>query len=164
MQLVLFKPIDRALSDATIPGHTGPGSNGNEGVLCIPQSSSITGTSPSDCLVSYPGNLLGWGGVLPFCKSAVGVFYSPIRLGKIFFYSTPSTRSILKWLMFVFFFLKNRSIVPKFKPKHLLWDLTHIFPCSFHSLKHSSDSSFGNTIIYTIMFFLISLTVCKRQF
>ena len=29
--------------------------DGNEGVLHIPQSSSITGTSPSDCLVSYPG-------------------------------------------------------------------------------------------------------------
>ena len=30
---------------------SGPGSDGNEGVLCIPQSSSIIGTSPSDCLV-----------------------------------------------------------------------------------------------------------------
>ena len=29
------------------------------GVLCIPQSSSITGTSPSDCLVFYPGHSLG---------------------------------------------------------------------------------------------------------
>ena len=34
---------------------------GNEGVLCISQSSSIAGTSPSDCLVSYSGNSLGWG-------------------------------------------------------------------------------------------------------
>ena len=33
--------------------------NGNEGVLRIPQSSSITGTSPLDCLVSYPGHSLG---------------------------------------------------------------------------------------------------------
>ena len=37
---------------ATFPGQSGPWSNGNEGVLRIPQSSSITGTSPSDCLVS----------------------------------------------------------------------------------------------------------------
>ena len=37
---------------------SGPKSDGNEGVFCIPQSSSITGTSPSD-LVSYPGHLLG---------------------------------------------------------------------------------------------------------
>ena len=53
-----------ALSGATIPGQSGPGSNNNEGVLCIPQSSSITGTSPSDCLVSYPGLSLG-GGLTP---------------------------------------------------------------------------------------------------
>ena len=39
------------------------------------------GTSPSDCLVSYPGHSLG-GGVLPLCRGAVGVFYSPSRLGK----------------------------------------------------------------------------------
>ena len=45
-------PIDKTLSDATNSGQSGPGSDGNEGVLCIPQSSSITGTSPSDCLVS----------------------------------------------------------------------------------------------------------------
>ena len=28
-------------------------------ILCITQSSSITGLSPSDCLVSYPGQSLG---------------------------------------------------------------------------------------------------------
>ena len=49
-----------ALSGATIPGQSGPGSNGNEGVFRIPQSSSITGTSPSDCLMSYPVHSLGW--------------------------------------------------------------------------------------------------------
>ena len=42
-----------SLSGATTPGQSGPGSNGNEGVLRIPQSSSITGTSPLDFLVSY---------------------------------------------------------------------------------------------------------------
>ena len=35
---------------------SGPGRNGDEEVLRIPQSSSITGTSPSDFLVSYPGS------------------------------------------------------------------------------------------------------------
>ena len=48
--------IDRALSDAITLGQNGPRSHGNEGVLYIPQSSSITGTSPSVCLVSYPGH------------------------------------------------------------------------------------------------------------
>ena len=38
---------------------SGSGSNGNEGALHIPQSSSITGTSSSNCLVSYPGRSLG---------------------------------------------------------------------------------------------------------
>ena len=51
--------MDMALSGATTPGQSGPGSDGNEGVLRIPQSPSITGTSPSDCLVSYPGHSLG---------------------------------------------------------------------------------------------------------
>ena len=54
MQLVLFN----TKIGATIPGHSGPGSDGNKGVLRIPQSSSITGTSPSDCLVSYLGHSL----------------------------------------------------------------------------------------------------------
>ena len=52
-------PIDRTLSGATTPGQSGTGSNGNEGVLLIPESNSITGTSPSDCLVSHPGHSLG---------------------------------------------------------------------------------------------------------
>ena len=76
-----FSSIDRALSGAIIPGQSGPESGGNKGVLCIPQSSSITGTSLSDCLVSYPGHLLGEG-VLTLCRKAVSVFYSPSRLNK----------------------------------------------------------------------------------
>ena len=51
-------PIDRTLLGATTLGHCGPGSDGNEGVLNIPQSSCITGASPSDCLVLYPGHSL----------------------------------------------------------------------------------------------------------
>ena len=59
---VLFSAV-WSIGDTT-PGQSGPGGNGNEGVLCIPQSSSITGTSPSDYLVSYPRHSLS-GGVLP---------------------------------------------------------------------------------------------------
>ena len=44
-------PIDRTLSGATDPGQSGPGIDGNEGVLCIPQSSSITESLLSECLV-----------------------------------------------------------------------------------------------------------------
>ena len=50
-------PIDRTLSGATTLGQSGPGSNDNAGVLCIPQSSSITRASPSDCWMSYPRHL-----------------------------------------------------------------------------------------------------------
>ena len=56
--------IDRTLSGATPPGQTKPESINNEGVLCIPQSSSIIGASPSDCLVSYPRHSLGAGAYL----------------------------------------------------------------------------------------------------
>ena len=61
-------PIDRTLLGATTPGQSGPGSNGNKGVLRIPQSSSITGTSPSDCLVSYPDT--HWGGLTPLQRGS----------------------------------------------------------------------------------------------
>ena len=52
-------PIGWTLSGATTEGQSGPGSNGNEEVLHIPQSSSISGTSPSNYLVSYLGHSLG---------------------------------------------------------------------------------------------------------
>ena len=61
-----FYLTHRTLSGATTLGLSGPGSNGNEGVLHIPQSSHITGTSPSDCLMSYPGHFFcGGGGSYP---------------------------------------------------------------------------------------------------
>ena len=57
--LVLFNPLIGTLSGATTPGQSGPGSDCSKEVLCISQSFSITGTSPSDCLVSFPGHSLG---------------------------------------------------------------------------------------------------------
>ena len=55
--LILFQPLDRTLSSATIPGQRGAWSDGNKRVLRIPQCYSITHTSKSDCFVSYPGYL-----------------------------------------------------------------------------------------------------------
>ena len=52
-QTVLLDPIKFFHS-----GQSGSGSNGSEGVHCIPQSSSITEASASDCLVSYLGHSL----------------------------------------------------------------------------------------------------------
>ena len=52
-------PIDMTLSGATTSGQNESRSDGNEGVLRIPQSSSITEASPSDCFVLYQGHSLG---------------------------------------------------------------------------------------------------------
>ena len=53
-QISSISPLDiRTGSGATIPDQTGPRSDGNKGVLCIPKSSCITETSPSNCLVLY---------------------------------------------------------------------------------------------------------------
>ena len=62
-------PIDRTQSDATTPGQSEPESDYNNELLRIPQSSSITGTSSSDCLVPYPGDSL-WG-ALPIYRDLV---------------------------------------------------------------------------------------------
>ena len=51
-------PIDRTLSSTITQGQSWHGSEDNEELLRIPQSSGITETSPSDCLVSYLGHSL----------------------------------------------------------------------------------------------------------
>ena len=58
MHFSLIWTIDRSLSGVTIPGLSGPGSDSNEVLFYIPQSSSIIGASPSDCLPSYIGHSL----------------------------------------------------------------------------------------------------------
>ena len=81
-----IKLIDWALSSASTPGQSGPGSNGNEGVLRIPQSPSITGTSRLDCLVSYPGHSLVYvcvGGLTPLQRCSRGIL-QPQPIGQIF--------------------------------------------------------------------------------
>ena len=65
MQFSSIWPIDITPSGATTQVQSGPGSNSNEEVLRIPQSSNITGTLPSDCLVPYLGHSLEWGGLTP---------------------------------------------------------------------------------------------------
>ena len=58
----LCDTIDRILSGGTTLGQSGPGINGNEGVLCFPQSSTITGVSLSDLLMSWTRHSLEVGG------------------------------------------------------------------------------------------------------
>ena len=77
MQFSAVWPTNKTLSGATL-SQSGPGSDGNKGVLCISQSSSITRTSTSNWLVSYPGHSLGRD--LTSLQRSSFVFYSPGRL------------------------------------------------------------------------------------
>ena len=61
MLKISIKSIERILSGATTLGQNSPVSYGNERVLRIPQSSSITRASPSDCFVAYRGYSLSMG-------------------------------------------------------------------------------------------------------
>ena len=76
-------PIDGTLLGTTTPEQSGPRSNGNEGVLQIPQSSR-TRASPSDAVESHIQDTF-WREVLPFCRDAIGIFYSPSWLSYINF-------------------------------------------------------------------------------
>ena len=67
-------------------GQSGPESNGNEGILDNPESSSITGALLSDTYVSHSRHSLVKE-ILPLCKNPAGVFYSPSRpSGYIYIY------------------------------------------------------------------------------
>ena len=73
--------MDRTLLGVTTQAWVDLEAIAMKGVHCIHQSCIITGTSPSDFLVSYPGHSLR--GALPLYRGAVGVFYSPSRLGRL---------------------------------------------------------------------------------
>ena len=84
MQFSSIQPIDKALSGATIPSQSGPGSNDNERVLRILQSLCITETLPSDCLVSYSGHSLA--GILFLCLVQSVYSTSPAKWATIYLY------------------------------------------------------------------------------
>ena len=100
--------IDRTLSGATTLGQSGPGSNGNEKILHIPQSSSISRTS-SHCLESYPGHSLRWGLYSAVENKSLGSFltcnkwYSPTIFVKIKMRS-PSLNKIVHYLSYIQYF------------------------------------------------------------
>ena len=118
-QLSSIWPIGSTLSGATTPGQSGPGRDGNEGILCIPQSFSITGTSPSDSLVPYSGHFLGGG--LTTCREAVSLFYSPSQQGK--------------------FKMEFKSQVPIVTLVGLVLVLWHNNPCRLFNAKSSLNIS-----------------------
>ena len=76
-----FRLIDRTLFAAATPGQSRHGSDGNEEVLRIPQSFSITGVSPSDCLMSHPEHTWARGLTLPqkYSRCIVLSWPTPLR-------------------------------------------------------------------------------------
>ena len=110
MPFVLFKTKDRALSGVTITSQSGPGSNGNKGVLCIPQSFSLSGTSPSDCLMPYPGQSLG--GSYPSAELLTA------------FSTAPTDWASKQPVVFCFLFFCGNII--SFKNKHIIIHLSEV--------------------------------------
>ena len=84
IQFSFIWSIDRTLSGTTSQSQSGPGSNGNEGVLCISQSSHITGALPLDCLVSYSEHSF----VLP-PSAEKQLVYSTASANWAMYYQTP---------------------------------------------------------------------------
>ena len=62
--------IDRTLLGAPTPDQSGPKSEGNEGVLCLPQSSSITIASTLVCYGLYRTLVGAGGGLTPLQRSS----------------------------------------------------------------------------------------------
>ena len=107
-------PIHRTLLGAATPDQSGPGRIGNEEVFRIPQSSGITGISPSDCQVSYTGHLFGFFTPLKRCRLCI-LYPHPIRqqqninqgLLKGFFFQPNSIYPLKEWWNFVDCFKKK---------------------------------------------------------
>ena len=73
---------------------SGPESDGNEGVLYIPQSSSITEASASDCLMSYLGHSVVVGGSYP--SEEVQSVYSTTSVDWADVYMRPTKDTLIK--------------------------------------------------------------------
>ena len=140
-QFSSIRLIDRTLTGTPTPGQSGPGSNGSKKVLRIPQSSSIAGTSPSDCLVSYLGHSL-WG-FLPLCRQAIGVFCSSTRLAPA--YNEYYILLFHDWYLSRFQFVLAAGFILR----------------SFFSLKEI-ESTVGVQILYEVAFISLSSNFSEK--
>ena len=121
-----------ARSGAITLGQKEPRSDGNEGVLGIPQSSSNIGTSPSDFLMSYPEHLFGEGS------------YPSAEMQSV--YSTASADLAISFLadldkvvVFMVFtrFLNFKSSSPFINPLVTVWSAPITISITVTSMFHS---------------------------
>ena len=71
-QLSSIGPIDRTLSGATSAGRSGPGSDGDKGVLASPKATALLEPNPIRLFNVISRTLVG--GILPLSRNAVGIF------------------------------------------------------------------------------------------
>ena len=134
-------PIDRTLTDVTTQSQSGPGSNGNDWVLHIPQSSSIR-------LFSLITRILIYGGI-PFSRDAVGVFYSPSGLE----YLWEIIKCLFKVIVKMHFCIIYNWLVG--------WFLRHINLCRLFNAK----SIFMQIVVFqTIQFCMSTQFNCRKHF
>ena len=88
---------------------SGPGSDSNEGVLCFLESSSISGVSPSDCIMSLPGHS-SVGGNKPLQSSSRWVLHP--QLTKLFIARRRQVRFIIFPRLLVLYEMQIVLIVP----------------------------------------------------
>ena len=124
--------------DATTPGRSRPGSDGNEGLLRIPQNCMV-GASSSDCLVSYPGHSIVVWEVLPLFRDAVGIFYSSSWLGCKLFVLDKNTFGVVIAMKRCSTLTISLEVVDHHQIQF------SVIPCFFFLWGGGSDTSAGDT-------------------
>ena len=100
-------PIDRTISGATTPGQSGPESDGIIRDTRIPQSSSITGASPSNCLYYLGHSLEG---------------FTPLkRFNRYILQSQPTGWFCKEYSL--------RIVIPAYRAKLSIWENSEQFFC-----------------------------------
>ena len=117
-------------------------------VLCIPQNSSITGISPSDCLVSYPRHSLGW--ILPLCRGAVCVFC--VFLGKKLISNVKLNN--LRWLAV------RETIVAYWPPTRLSCQKKK---CTYVNNRYIRSNISGATLIVEVLNWVRTVTLARSR-
>ena len=106
----------------------------SEGVLHIPQSSHITGTSPSDCIVSYSGYSLEVGGLTCLQRSSWLSNKKPLRYIYIYIYI---------YTIYIYIYIHTHTHLPT----QAGYDTRSIFKWSLTGL--NSEFSFSQTSCLT---------------